>query len=127
MLARGLRRRPRHARDATVTKDDGSPFQTFLRPAADDHHRRLQLRARLARTSADAGAVRPADAAVARRVAAHASGAPHPSTFCIYQKTDPSGAELHCDFIFVNDDLVPRVRALVVDQQTQASDHQPVI
>ena len=54
-------------------------------------------------------------------------GAPHPSTFCIYQKTDPSGAELHCDFIFVNDDLAPRVRAIAVDQQTQASDHQPVI
>ena len=54
-------------------------------------------------------------------------GAPHPSTFCIYQKTDSSGEELHCDFIFVNDDLASRVRDLMVDQQTQASDHQPVV
>ena len=37
-------------------------------------------------------------------------GVPHASTFCIYQKTDPGGAELHCDFIFVSDDLAPRVR-----------------
>ena len=55
------------------------------------------------------------------------SGQPHASTFCIYQKTDPCGAELHCDFIFVNDDLAPRVRDLFVDQKTQASDHQPVV
>ena len=54
-------------------------------------------------------------------------GAPHPSTFCIYQKTDPSGAELHCDFIFIGGGLESRVRDLRVDQQTQASDHQPVI
>jgi endonuclease/exonuclease/phosphatase family metal-dependent hydrolase len=54
-------------------------------------------------------------------------GEPHASTFCIYQKTDPSGDELHCDFIFVGDELRPRMRGLEVDQQTQASDHQPVI
>ena len=40
---------------------------------------------------------------------------------------DPSGEELHCDFIFVGEDLAPRVRAIRVDQQTQASDHQPVV
>ena len=54
-------------------------------------------------------------------------GEPHPATFCIYQKTDPSGEELHCDFIFVGEDLIKRVRAIRVDQQTQASDHQPVV
>ena len=54
-------------------------------------------------------------------------GAPHASTFCIYQKTDPGGGELHCDFIFVSDELKGRVRGLEVQQQTQASDHQPVV
>jgi len=116
-----------HARDATITKDDGTPFQTFLRPKATivtgdfnfepdwpEHPRMLQPFADATPPLHDAWQlVNP--------------GAPHPSTFCIYQKTDPSGAELHCDFIFVNSDLAPHVRGIAVDQQTQASDHQPVI
>jgi endonuclease/exonuclease/phosphatase family metal-dependent hydrolase len=31
-----------------------------------------------------------------------------------------------CDFVFVSDDLAGRVRAMEVDGQTRASDHQPV-
>jgi endonuclease/exonuclease/phosphatase family metal-dependent hydrolase len=116
-----------HARDAKVTKDDGSPFQTFLRPKAaiitgdfnfepdwPEHPRMLQPFADAAPPLHDAWQLLN-------------PGVPHPSTFCIYQKTDPGGAELHCDFIFVNRDLAPHVRDIVVDQQTQASDHQPVI
>jgi endonuclease/exonuclease/phosphatase family metal-dependent hydrolase len=116
-----------HARDARVTKDDGSPFQTFLRPKqtvitgdfnfephAPEHPRMLLPFPDATPPLHDAWQL------------AH-PGAPHPSTFCIYQKTDSSGAELHCDFIFVNGDLAPRVRDVVVDRQTQASDHQPVI
>ena len=52
---------------------------------------------------------------------------PHPSTFKIYQKDKPADPELHCDFIFVGDELRARVRDIRVDRQTQASDHQPVI
>ena len=116
-----------YARDAQVTMSDGSPFQTFIRPQATvitgdfnfepdapEHPRMLAPFADGTPPLHDAWQV------------AH-PGEPHPSTFCIYQKTDSSGAELHCDFIFVGDDLRPRVRALVVDQETQASDHQPVI
>ena len=54
-------------------------------------------------------------------------GTPHPSTFKIYQKDAPGDPELHCDFIFVGEELRARVRDIRVDQQTQASDHQPVI
>ena len=116
-----------HARDARVTKDDGSPFQTFLRPRATlicgdfnfEPHAPEHPRMRM--PFAD-GTPPLVDA----WQHTHA-GTPHPSTFCIYQKTDPSGAELHCDFIFVNSDLAPHVRGIAVDQQTQASDHQPVI
>jgi endonuclease/exonuclease/phosphatase family metal-dependent hydrolase len=32
-----------------------------------------------------------------------------------------------CDFVFVTGDLASRVRAVIVDTQTQASDHQPVL
>ncbi len=116
-----------HAVDAQITKDDGGPFQTFTRPRATiitgdfnfepdwpEHPRMLA-------PFAD-GTPRLFDA----WQLAH-PGEPHASTFCIYQKTDPSGAELHCDFIFLCDELRARVRDLRVDQKTQASDHQPVI
>ena len=32
-----------------------------------------------------------------------------------------------CDFVFVSEDLAPDVRALTVEAETQASDHQPVM
>jgi endonuclease/exonuclease/phosphatase family metal-dependent hydrolase len=115
-----------HARDGRVTMDDGSPFQTFIRPQwtvitgdfnfepDSPEHRRM-----LAMFDADTPPFFDAW---------HVThpGTPHPSTFCIYQKTDSSGEELHCDFIFVGGGLEQRVRDVRVDQQTQASDHQPV-
>ena len=54
-------------------------------------------------------------------------GVAHPATFKIYQKEQPGEPEQHCDFIFVSADLVPRLKAIRVDQETQASDHQPVL
>ncbi|HEY1327075.1 MAG TPA: endonuclease/exonuclease/phosphatase family protein [Casimicrobiaceae bacterium] len=116
-----------YARDAQITMDDGGPFHTFARPRATiitgdlnfepdgpEHPRML--------APFDDGTSPLHDA----WQLAH-PGEPHASTFCIYQKTDPSGGELHCDFIFVSDELRGRVRGLDVDQKTQASDHQPVI
>jgi len=51
---------------------------------------------------------------------------PHAPTFCLhsdqYAKTPYC-----CDFVFVSDDLAPRVRSIEVDLETQASDHQPVV
>ncbi len=58
--------------------------------------------------------------------AAH-PGKPHPPTFRIYEKLVPGEPELHCDFIFVNGPLRPRVAQVVVDTVTQVSDHQPVL
>jgi endonuclease/exonuclease/phosphatase family metal-dependent hydrolase len=54
-------------------------------------------------------------------------GVAHPTSFCLYMKMEPGGPELHCDYVFVSDDLRPRVRSIRVDQETQASDHQPVV
>jgi len=116
-----------YARDAQITMDDRSPFHTFVRPKATiitgdfnfepdgpEHPRMLAPFGDGTPPLHDAWQV------------AH-PGEPHPSTFCIYQKADPCGDELHCDFIFVSDELKSRVRSLVVDQKTQAADHQPVI
>jgi endonuclease/exonuclease/phosphatase family metal-dependent hydrolase len=58
--------------------------------------------------------------------AAH-PGVPHPPTFRIYEKERPGQPELHCDFIFVSDGLRPRLKGVMVDTQTQVSDHQPVL
>ena len=116
-----------YARDASLTKNDGSPFQTFVRPRATvitgdcnfepdsaEYRRMLAPFADETPPLADAWRV------------VH-PGIPHPSTFKIYQKDAPGDPELHCDFIFVGDELRTRVRDIRVDRLTQASDHQPVI
>jgi endonuclease/exonuclease/phosphatase family metal-dependent hydrolase len=116
-----------HARQGSITDTSGGPFTAHLRPAATIICGDFNLE--------------PVDADHARLLAPFADGTPpltdcwmhthpgqpHPSTFCIYNKMQPDGPELHCDFIFVSEDLKPRVRSLAVDQKTQASDHQPLV
>lgn len=53
-------------------------------------------------------------------------GEPYPATFLIHS-TMPGYGQLHCDFFFVDPDVAARVAAWDVDQDTQASDHQPVV
>jgi endonuclease/exonuclease/phosphatase family metal-dependent hydrolase len=116
-----------YARDASITLNDGGPFQTFVRPRAtiitgdcnfepdSAEHRRM---------------LEPIDAATPPLFDAWSvvhPGAPHPSTFKIYQKNEPDDPELHCDFIFIGDELRSRVHDIRVDRKTQAADHQPVI
>ena len=116
-----------YARDATVTMNDGSPFQTFVRPRATVITGDCNFEpdsAEYRRILAPFGDGTPALVDAWRVV--H-PGTPHPSTFKIYQKDAPGDPELHCDFIFVGEELRARVRDIRVDQQTQASDHQPVI
>ena len=68
----------------------------------------------------EAGALPLADTWVLRN-----PGVPHPHSFCIY---DQRYEQPHCcDFIFVTDDLVPRVTNVFYDTATQVSDHQPVL
>ena len=116
-----------YARDAQVTISDGGPFQTFVRPRATiitgdfnfepDWPEYPQM---LASIDEDTPALADAWRIVHPDVA-------NPSTFKIYEKKHPDEPELHCDFIFVGDELRPRVRDMRVDQKSQASDHQPVI
>ncbi|WP_243370686.1 endonuclease/exonuclease/phosphatase family protein [Microvirga solisilvae] len=49
----------------------------------------------------------------------------HPYSFCIYDQT--YGAPHCCDFVFVTEDLAGRVSRIEYKQETQASDHQPVL
>lgn len=115
-----------HARQGGIVDTQGGPFHTRPRPAAtvitgdfnleptDPLHARMLERF-------DDGTPPLFDA----WEVAHPDE-PHASTFKIYQKEAPDEPEQHCDFIFVSEDLVPRVKALAVDRNTQASDHQPV-
>jgi endonuclease/exonuclease/phosphatase family metal-dependent hydrolase len=116
-----------HARRGGIVDQTGGPFHTRLRPAAtiitgdfnlepDD-----PLHARMGASFDDATPPLRDAWEIAHR------GQPHPATFKIYEKERPDEPELHCDFIFVSDDLAPRVRAVKVDQKTQAADHQPVL
>ncbi|MEO5702111.1 MAG: endonuclease/exonuclease/phosphatase family protein [Casimicrobiaceae bacterium] len=116
-----------HARRGGVTDTSGNPFHSYPRPEAtlicgdfnfepdDPLHPRMLA-------GFDDGTPALADA----WQVAH-PGKPHPSTFKIYEKVVPGEPELHCDFVFVNPPLAARLASVVVDQKTQAADHQPVI
>ena len=51
---------------------------------------------------------------------------PHAPTFCVHSDAY-SKTPYCCDFVFVSDDMAQRVRAIEVNSETQASDHQPVL
>ncbi|MFL5148591.1 MAG: hypothetical protein ACJ8DN_10655 [Microvirga sp.] len=51
--------------------------------------------------------------------------APHPPSFCLFDQTH--GGPHCCDFVFVTQDLQPRVKRVFYDTETKVSDHQPVL
>ncbi|MEO8752449.1 MAG: endonuclease/exonuclease/phosphatase family protein [Casimicrobiaceae bacterium] len=116
-----------YAGSPRVGVEDEGPYLTFERPAATVITGDFNLE--------------PEDPLHARMEAPIAGGTPplfdawevahpgvaHAPTFRIYEKKEPGDPELHCDFIFVSENLRSRVRSLTVDTQTQVSDHQPVI
>jgi endonuclease/exonuclease/phosphatase family metal-dependent hydrolase len=116
-----------HARSGQVVETGGGPFHDYLRPAAtiitgdfnfepdDPLHARMTA-------PFDDGTPPLSDA----WKVAHPDVA-HPATFKIHEKEKPDEPEQHCDFIFMSDDLLPRLKSILVDQETQASDHQPVL
>ena len=54
------------------------------------------------------------------------AGEPHPPTFRVHER-DEGESPYCCDYVFVSEDLAPRLRAIRVDGETTASDHQPLI
>jgi len=122
---------------------DGSqgPFHTFEQPASailtgdfnylpeDSCHARMQAPfgalAQIAPDVAGArGDERPPALVDAWR---HAHpGLPHPHTNGVHDRVQWP-APYTCDFVYVSEDLLPRLREVRVDGDTQASDHQPVL
>jgi endonuclease/exonuclease/phosphatase family metal-dependent hydrolase len=108
-----------HSRARASSRYDSGPFHPFARPAssilAGDFNMKTDdpLVAELLKDYRDAWHV------------AH-PGEAHPPTFCVHGK-DYGSAPYCCDFVFVTEDLAPRVSAARVDVDCQASDHQPVL
>jgi len=53
-------------------------------------------------------------------------GKPHPHTFRVHERSEDQSPYC-CDFVFVSEDLVPRLRSIWIDGANRASDHQPVL
>jgi len=53
-------------------------------------------------------------------------GEPHPRTIGVHDR-EQWPEPYTSDFVFVSGDLAPRLRAVAVDPETQASDHQPMV
>jgi endonuclease/exonuclease/phosphatase family metal-dependent hydrolase len=116
-----------HARDGrAVMGAETGPFETLIRPKATvicgDFNLEYEsdLHARLVAPFGDA------TPALTNAWDVLHPGEPYPATFCIHNVM-PGYDQLHCDFFFVDPEVRGRIADWRVDQQTQASDHQPVI
>lgn len=116
-----------HAADPVNREKAGSPFQKQPRPASSvltadfnfrpDDPLYLEIQAPL---GADVPAYR--DAWKVRH-----PREPHAPTLGLFDKGQWPGDPFCCDFIFITEDLRERVKDVVVNTLTNASDHQPVL
>ena len=52
-------------------------------------------------------------------------GEAHPHTFRVHERKEGQSPYC-CDYVFVTEDLRPRLRSISIDGDNRASDHQPV-
>ncbi|HET7365275.1 MAG TPA: endonuclease/exonuclease/phosphatase family protein [Burkholderiales bacterium] len=110
----------------TVSEEDEGPFQPFPRPqgaiVCGDFNLPPHdpLRARFLEAFAG-GAPKFVDAW--ERLHPHV---PHPPTFRVHERKDGQSPYC-CDYVFVSEDLAPRLRSISIDGANRASDHQPVV
>jgi len=120
-----------HAQDFVHPQKEGGPFATLPRPASgiltadfnfqpeDPAYARLQAPIG---TGASTSTSRYRDSWPIAN-----PGTPHAPTLGVYDKVQWPGDAFCCDYIFVTEDLAPRVEEVVVNRATDASDHQPVL
>jgi endonuclease/exonuclease/phosphatase family metal-dependent hydrolase len=130
-----------HARLARTRDTSDGPFHTFDQPVSailtgdfnyvpeDPCHARMQERfPKLDGVPDDLDLDKPdrrPPALVDAWRHAH-PGLPHALTNGVHDRVQWP-APYACDFIYVSEDLLPRLKAVTVDGDTQASDHQPVL
>ena len=114
-----------HAQD--IAQGHGGPFATMPRPVSSVLTADFNFRPEdplCARLQDPMGAGVPAYRDIWS--IAH-PGTPHAPTLGVYDKVQWPGDAYCCDFIFVTEDLAPRVEEVAVNGATDASDHQPVL
>lgn len=116
-----------HADDATAPGKEGGPFMAMPRPRSsiltgdfnlqpeDPLHERMQA------------PIAPGVPAYRDAWQVKHSGVRHAPTLGLYDKVQWPGDPFCCDFVFVTEDLTDRVEEVVVNADTNASDHQPVL
>jgi len=110
----------------TVAEEDEGPYRPFAHPQSaivcGDFNLPPQdpLRARFLEAFVG-GAPKFVDAWEALH-----PGAPHPHTFRVHERKEGQSPYC-CDYVFVTEDLAPRLRKVSVDGENRASDHQPVV
>jgi endonuclease/exonuclease/phosphatase family metal-dependent hydrolase len=114
-----------HARTTSSAQYRAGPFEPYPRPVqailTGDFNMKVDDPACISLQA-------PFQAGVPRLVDAWAHAhpkEPHPPTFCLHS-TEHGKEPYCCDFVFVTEDLAPRLRSIRVDVDTQDSDHQPV-
>jgi endonuclease/exonuclease/phosphatase family metal-dependent hydrolase len=115
-----------HAASPPLDDETGQPFQNKV------HTRSAMLCGdfNLETTNAEYGVIQSEPVDGATRLAdawrqVHGTR-PHDPTFRLFDRRY-GPVPIACDFVFVSDDLAPRVRRVEVNLQTRASDHQPVL
>jgi endonuclease/exonuclease/phosphatase family metal-dependent hydrolase len=116
-----------HAEDVTAPDKEGGPFAAFPRPRSailtgdfnlrpdDPLYARMQ-----APIAPDVPAYR--DAWMLKR-----ASEPRAPTVGLHDKAQWPGEPFCCDYVFVTEDLADRVEDVVVNRDTNGSDHQPVL
>ena len=114
-----------HARTKSSAQYRSGPFEPFGRPVqailTGDFNMKID-------DPACVNLQAPFDNNVPRFVDAWAQAHPgqkHPPTFCVHGK-EHAKEPYCCDFVFVTEDLAPRIKSVRVDVETQVSDHQPM-
>ena len=112
--------------DHPRARPSGDPFSAMPRPASailtgDFNCKPDSAEYRRLTADADPPAVRLLDAW--KRL--HPD-APHPPTAGVHEDSWAKPPYC-CDFVFVTQDLAPRVREVTIDSTTRASDHQPIL
>ena len=115
-----------HALHPRVSGDPGGPFETLLRPSSALICGDFNFRPGSAEYAALTARYDDGETAalVDAWTLAH-PGEAHEITVGLYDETWEEA--YCCDFVFVSEDLAPRVARVEVESQTQASDHQPLL
>ena len=115
-----------HAANPPLNDETGAPFQNKVHTASailcgDFNFEIVDAEYALLQRTAGADVTRWTDAWTVQH-----GDAAHDPTFRLFDRRY-GPVPITCDFMFVSEDLAPRVRRVEVNTQTRASDHQPVL